>query len=90
MWMHFRRSAQSITLTSIFLAAAVSDFGQTLSQGQGAKPPSITVRSEIVLVPTVVTNRAGDHVPDLATQDQFTILENGHPQKIALFRHVKT
>ena len=78
-----------IALIVFQLGAASSVFGQTPSQGQVAKPPAITVRSEIVLVPTVVTNRAGDHVPDL-TQDQFTILENGHPQEISLFRHVKT
>jgi VWFA-related protein len=73
----------------MILGATPTNFGQTPSQGQVAKPPAIMVRSEIVLVPTVVTNRAGDHVPDLA-QDQFTILENGHPQEIALFRHVKS
>ena len=89
MYLHVGRSVQSVTLLSLFLGAAASNFGQTSPQGQVAKPPAIVVRSEIILVPTVVTNRAGDHVPDL-TQDQFTILENGHAQQIALFRHVQT
>jgi VWFA-related protein len=88
-YQHIRSSVRTVTLLSIFLGAAAGNFGQTPSQGQVAKPSAIVVRSEIVLVPTVVTNRAGEHVPDL-TQDQFTILENGHPQQIALFRHVKT
>src|SRR6202007_944358 len=63
--------------------------GQTASQAQESKPSPIVVRSEIVLVPVVVTNRAGERVSDL-TQDQFKVFENGQPQEITLFRHVKT
>jgi VWFA-related protein len=88
-YLHFRRPVQSFALLSIFLGVAAGTFAQTTTQGQTAKPPSISVHSEIVLVPTVVTNRAGEHVPDL-TQDQFTVLESGHAQQIALFRHVTT
>ncbi|HSY57923.1 MAG TPA: VWA domain-containing protein [Terriglobales bacterium] len=79
-----------IVAAHLLLSAAVA-FGQAPPQAQtpANKKPGIAVRSEVVLVPTVVTNHAGAHVSDL-TQNDFTILENGQPQKIAFFQHIQT
>lgn len=50
-----------------------------------AKAPGVLrVETRLVLVDVVVTDKNGNPVPDL-TQDDFTILENGRPQKIAAF-----
>jgi VWFA-related protein len=70
----------------IFLGAAYAGFGQ--AQPQKDKKPGIAVRSEVVLVPAVVTDHSGAHVSNL-TQADFTILENGHQQKIAFFHHIR-
>src|SRR5215469_1308919 len=70
----------------VFLAAAYAGFGQ--AQPEKEKKPGIAVRSEVVLVPAVVTDHSGAHVSNL-TQADFTILENGQQQKIAFFHHIR-
>ena len=46
-----------------------------------------TARAELVLVPTLVTDKSGNHIKGLAKED-FTLLENGAEQKIATFEEV--
>jgi VWFA-related protein len=46
-----------------------------------------TARSELVLIPTVVTDKSGNHVAGLKQED-FTVLENGAIQKIATFEEI--
>jgi len=46
-----------------------------------------TARSELVLVPTLVTDKSGNHVNGLKKED-FTVLENGAEQKIATFEEI--
>jgi VWFA-related protein len=46
-----------------------------------------TARSELVLVPTLVTDKAGTHLRGLKKED-FTVLENGAEQKIATFEEI--
>jgi len=41
----------------------------------------------MVMVPAIVTDRAGARIADLA-HDDFTILEDGHEQAVAYFSHV--
>jgi VWFA-related protein len=75
----------------VFLGAAYAGFGQAQpqqAQPQKNKKPGIAVRSEVVLVPAVVTDHSGAHVSDL-TQADFTIRENGQQQKIAFFDHIR-
>ncbi len=76
-----------MTIGSILLFGTVSS---ALAQQQPAtnKKTGIAVRSEVVLVPTIVTNHAGAHVTDL-TQDNFRVFENGQLQKIAFFHHIQ-
>jgi VWFA-related protein len=46
-----------------------------------------TARAELVLVPTLVTDKSGNHLKGL-TKGDFTLLENGAEQKIATFEEV--
>jgi VWFA-related protein len=61
-------------------------WGNGLSQDQQA---TFTSRSELVLVPAVVTDKSGAHVSGL-TKDDFVVLEDGRPQKISVFEEIKT
>ena len=46
--------------------------------------PAVRVTTRLVLVDAVVTDKSGQRVKGL-TQNDFTILENGKPQKVAVF-----
>jgi VWFA-related protein len=46
-----------------------------------------TSRSELVLVPTLITDKSGNHIKGLKKED-FTVLENGAEQKIATFEEI--
>jgi VWFA-related protein len=46
-----------------------------------------TSRTELVLIPTLVTDKSGAHVGGLKKED-FTILENGSPRQIATFEEI--
>src|SRR5271166_1054811 len=46
-----------------------------------------TARSELVLIPTLVTDKSGNHITGLKKED-FTVLENGTEQKIATFEEI--
>ena len=43
--------------------------------------------AKLVLVPTLVTDKSGNHISGLKQED-FTVLENGAPQKIATFEEI--
>jgi VWFA-related protein len=77
-----------VLLTLSLFGATASGFGQTQSEPQPSKKPAIATRSEVVLVPAIVTNHAGARVTDL-TQDNFRVFENGQLQKIAFFHHIQ-
>ncbi len=59
------------------------------AQQQAPTPPAPTFRTqtELVLVPVVVTDKSGAHVPNLRLQD-FEVAEDGKAQKIASFEEV--
>ncbi len=46
-----------------------------------------TARAELVLIPTLVTDKSGNHIGGLKKED-FTVLENGDEQKIATFEEI--
>ena len=46
-----------------------------------------TARSELVLIPTLVTDKSGAHLSGLKKED-FTVLENGAEQKIVTFEEI--
>ncbi len=78
---------RSVLGVLLLLFAAHATSGQAPPQKN--KKPGIAVRSEVVLVPAIVTDHSGAHVSGL-TQADFTVLENGHQQKIAFFHHIQT
>ena len=51
--------------------------------------PTFRSRSELVVVPAIVTDHAGQHILGLHQQD-FRIRENGVDQKIVVFQEIKT
>jgi hypothetical protein len=59
-------------------------FSQTTSSDASKQLPTIKVRTGLVLVPTIVTDRSGAHGPGLKQED-FTLLQNGKPQQISFF-----
>ncbi len=58
------------------------------SQQTSPQAGKITTTTELVLVPTIVTQK-GAHLPGL-TKDDFAILENGKEQKIGVFEEIRT
>lgn len=46
-----------------------------------------TSRTELVQIPTLVTDKSGNHIGGLKKED-FTVLENGAEQKIATFEEI--
>lgn len=46
-----------------------------------------SARAELVLIPTLVTDKSGKHITGLKQED-FTVLENGAEQKIATFEEI--
>jgi len=48
-----------------------------------------TARTELVLIPTLVTDKSGVHITGLKKED-FTVLENGSERQVAVFEEVTT
>src|SRR5260370_42610527 len=46
-----------------------------------------TARTELVLIPTLVTDKSGNHITGLKKED-FTVFENGREQKVATFEEI--
>jgi hypothetical protein len=61
-------------------AARAQDSGQSSSTSQA---PTLTTRSNLVLVPVLVKNKAGKPVFSL-TADDFILTDNGVPQPVRL------
>ncbi|HVV43569.1 MAG TPA: VWA domain-containing protein [Bryobacteraceae bacterium] len=75
----------SFRFTGICLAGAALLFGQATAPRTG--DAVIRVSVDLVEVDALVTDSKGRHVPDLKPED-FTILEDGKPQKITQFSFV--
>jgi len=84
-----RTSISILPLVAFVFLATSPTFSQNTSSDASKQLPTIKVRTGLVLVPTIVTDRSGVHVPGLKQED-FTVLQNGKPQQISFFVHVKT
>ncbi|HET7108519.1 MAG TPA: VWA domain-containing protein [Candidatus Acidoferrum sp.] len=74
----------------LFLAVAAPQiFGQSSPPAGTTQPPSIKVRTGLVLIPALVTDAKRARVTDMKKED-FVVLENGKRQEIALFEHITT
>jgi VWFA-related protein len=72
-------SARCAILAALALASAPFAFGQT----QQPAPPTFTTGTTLVVVPTLVTTKAGEPVFTLAAKD-FTVTDDGVAQKITV------
>ena len=79
------------TLIFWLLSVAVASRGwaQAPAGNAGTTPSVIKVRTEMVLIPTQVTDKKGNRVTDLKKED-FAVFENDKRQEIAFFEHVTT
>jgi VWFA-related protein len=67
---------------SIFVFAKPKD-----KEKENNSEVKFTARTELVLIPTLVTDKSGTHISGLKKED-FTVLENGAEQKIATFEEI--
>src|SRR5580692_13011124 len=72
----------AIATSCIFVPANV-----VLAKDKENAEVKFTARAELVLIPTLVTDKSGNHISGLKKED-FTVLENGAPQKIATFEEI--
>ncbi len=79
-------------------SAVPAQAGTPQAQGQsgtGVKPPGMESaprfrsRTELVLVPVLVQDNGGKHIPGL-TKDKFTLEENGRTPQLGVFEEVQT
>ena len=68
------------------LACSIFVFAKPKDKENNSKV-KFTARSELVLIPTLVTDKSGTHINGLKKED-FTVLENGAEQKIATFEEI--
>lgn len=73
----------------LLLALSGQAFAQSEPANQAAKPPTIKVQTQLVLVPADVTDAKGNPVRDMKKED-FVVFANGKRQQIALFEHIIT
>ena len=77
-------SAIATAVLSVLLLFVATASAQSDEQSSGAsQAPTITVRSNLVLVPALVKTRAGEVVFSLAADD-FILTDNGIPQSLRL------
>jgi VWFA-related protein len=79
-----RRSLLVALLIAILVVPPISG-----AQQPAGETVRISTKSELVMVPVLVTEKDGSHVAGLKKED-FTVSENGKPQKVAVFEEVKT
>ena len=72
----YRRQSRWLTFSACVVLAAVAALAQQATFKSG---------TQVVFVPTTVTDAEGRLIPDLEKED-FTILDNGKPQDITVFQ----
>jgi VWFA-related protein len=73
-------------LLAVFCSIAVFANPRDKDQDKDAEV-KFTARTELVLIPTLVTDKSGNHITGLKKED-FTVLENGAEQKVATFEEI--
>jgi VWFA-related protein len=74
----------AIATSCIFVPANV-----VLAKDKENAEVKFTARAELVLIPTLVTDKSGNHISGLKKED-FTVFENGVEQKLATFEEITT
>src|ERR1700684_3954064 len=80
----FRATILAALACSLFVLAKPEDKNNDKDIDAEVK---FTARTELVLIPTLVTDKSGNHISGLKKED-FTVLENGSEQKIATFEEI--
>jgi VWFA-related protein len=84
-----RRHSLCFVATAV-LAGSILLFGRSPdNKKEDESQVKFTARSELVLVPAIVTDKSGNHIAGLKKED-FTVLENGVEQTIATFEEVRS
>jgi VWFA-related protein len=76
-----------VIIAALVFPNSVSAKPKDKSRDKEGAEIKFTARAELVLVPTLVTDKSGSHIKGL-TKEDFTLLENGAEQKIATFEEV--
>ncbi|MGD0758063.1 MAG: VWA domain-containing protein [Candidatus Sulfotelmatobacter sp.] len=82
--------AAAATALAVALAGSVVAFAGAADKDKGNGNTSevkFAAGAKLVLVPTLVTDKSGNHISGLKQED-FTVLENGAEQKIATFEEI--
>ena len=84
-------SCTRIIAALLILSSGISVVAQTPNSDSVSQPsasaPKIVSNAELVLVPVVVTDKSGKHIPGL-TKDSFVLQEDGNPRNVAVFEEV--
>jgi VWFA-related protein len=81
------RSSGYLTLRFLILLAAFAICTSSLAKDKENSEVKFTSRTELVLIPTLVTDKSGAHITGLKKED-FTVLENGSARQIATFEEI--
>ena len=69
------------------VAGSIFVFAKPKDKEKESAEVKFTARTELVLIPTLVTDKSGNHITGLKKED-FTVLENGAEQKVATFEEI--
>src|ERR1700722_1621042 len=75
--------------SSLLLFASAHAKDKERDKDKDSAEVKFTARAELVLLPTLVTDKSGNHISGL-TKEDFTVFENGAPQPIATFEEIKS
>lgn len=82
-----RRSTLLIVVCLVACSIPMSAGDKDKDKDKEGAEVKFTSRTELVLIPTLVTDKSGAHLGGLKKED-FTILENGSPQHVATFEEI--
>jgi VWFA-related protein len=75
--------------TLAIVAGSIFLFGRSADKQEDNSEVKFTAKTELVLVPAIVTDKSGNHINGL-TKEDFTVLENGAERQIAIFEEVQS
>lgn len=76
-----------LTLRFLTLLALFAVCTSSLAKEKENAEVKFTSRTELVLIPTLVTDKSGAHITGLKKED-FTVLENGSARQISTFEEI--
>lgn len=82
-----RKLSRFVALTAA-LACSICAFAKDKEKENNTEI-KFAARTELVLIPAIVTDKSGAHISGLKKED-FTVLENGSERKVATFEEVTT